>query len=392
MKRKLFVAALCVLVVLILIVVSGPLLARLGLLKTVFYIQNDESGHIRIVRATVEPTPFPALEPGVALPIVTDARPVIIDTDMAPDDWMAILILLQRSDVNVRAITVTGAGEAHCGPGVRNARDLALLAGRPEIPVACGRETSLEGGHAFPTAWRESVDNLLGLALPHNPDPSASLGAGSLAAESAVDLLIRTVRESPRKVHLIALGPLTNMAEALAADPAFVDNLQMMTIMGGAVNVPGNVNLALDNGNEWAEWNMYADPHAAALVVASGAPITLVPLDATRYAPATMDFYHRLGQDRATPAAEFIYRVLTRQESDLQAGWYYFWDALAAAIVADENLATFQEMSLAVIDEEGPQSGRTAVSDDGYQVRVATSADRARFEALFLDALNGRAP
>ena len=286
--------------------------------------------------------------------------------------------------MDVRAITVMGTGEAHCGPGVRNALDLAMLAGRPEVPVACGRETPLEGDHAFPAAWRERVDDLLGLALPRNPDPPA--------AESAVELLTRIVRESPRQVHLIAVGPLTNVAEALEADPTFADNVRMITIMGGAVSVPGNVHLALNNGNEWAEWNMYADSHAAALVFASDAPITLVPLDATRYAPATMDFFQRLGQDRATPAAEFIYRVLAQKESDLRAGGYYFWDTLAAAIVADESLATFQEMSLVVMDEEGPQSGRTAVSDSGHTMRVATFADQARFEALFLDALNGRAP
>jgi len=60
---------------------------------------------------------------------------------MAADDWLAILYLLMRSDVDILAITVTGAGEAHCAPGTRHALDLAALAGRPEIPVACGRET-----------------------------------------------------------------------------------------------------------------------------------------------------------------------------------------------------------------------------------------------------------
>lgn len=384
MKRKLLIAALCGLAVLILLVASGPLLVRLGLLKMVFYIQKDEAGHVRLVYAPVQPASLPALKPGVAPPVAADALPVIIDTDMAPDDWMAILYLLQRPDVDVRAITVMGTGEAHCGPGVRNALDLGVLAGRPEIPVACGRQTPLAGDHAFPAAWREGVDNLLGLALPRNPNPPA--------AESAVELLARSVRESPRRVHLLALGPLTNVAEALEADPTFAGNLHMITIMGGAVSVPGNVHLALDNANEWAEWNIYADPHAAALVFASGAPITLVPLDATQYAPATLDFYRRLGQDRTTPAAEFIYRVLTQKESDLRAGWYYFWDALAAAIVTDESLATFQEMSLVAIDHEGPQSGRTAVSGNGHPMRVATFADQARFEALFLDALNGRAP
>ena len=65
---------------------------------------------------------------------------MIIDTDMAADDWLAILYLLGRPEVEVAAVTVTGAGEAHCQPGVRNALALIALAGHPDIPVACGRE------------------------------------------------------------------------------------------------------------------------------------------------------------------------------------------------------------------------------------------------------------
>jgi pyrimidine-specific ribonucleoside hydrolase len=153
----------------------------------------------------------PALRPEAPHPVSPGAQPLIVDTDMAVDDWLAILYLLGRSDVDVRAITVTGAGEAHCAPGVRNALDLLALAGRPEIPVACGREMPLAGDHVFPTSWRERVDNLAGLSLPHNPHPPAG--------EWAVDLLTRVVRASPHKVGLLALGPLTNVAQALQADP-----------------------------------------------------------------------------------------------------------------------------------------------------------------------------
>jgi len=88
-------------------------------------------------------------------------RPLIIDTDMAMDDWLAILYLLQRKDYDVVAITVVGTGEAHCAPGVRNARGLLALAGYKQIPVACGRETPFDGGHAFPDEWRTGVDTCL---------------------------------------------------------------------------------------------------------------------------------------------------------------------------------------------------------------------------------------
>jgi inosine-uridine nucleoside N-ribohydrolase len=171
-----------------------------------------------------------------------------------------------------------------------------------------------------------------------------------------------------------------------------VDSLQRITIMGGAVNVPGNVRASSDTGNDLAEWNIYADPHAAGVVLESGAPITLVPLDATQSVPITTGFQKTLRRDRETPAAEFVYRVLAQKASDIQSGGYYFWDPLAAAVVTEERLATFQEMFLTVVEEEGPQSGRTLVSTAGNPVRVANGADAARFERLFLETLNGQSP
>jgi pyrimidine-specific ribonucleoside hydrolase len=303
---------------------------------------------------------------------------------MAADDWMAILYLLQHSSVDVKAITVVGTGEAHCVPGVKNALDLAELAGRPEIPVACGRETPFVGGHAFPTAWRQRVDSLLGLSLPRNPNAPYD--------GSAAELLTRVVEQSQQKVHLVTLGPLTNVAEAIEACPELVDNLERITIMGGAVNVPGNVRASSNTGNDLAEWNVYANPQSLAIVLSSGALITLVPLDATQFVPLTPAFYRQLERNRATPTAEFVYRVLTQKESDIRSGTYYFWDPFAVAIVMDDKLAAFEEMALTVIEEEGPQSGRTLLSSTGHPVRVANGADAAAFEGLFLDTLNGRLP
>ena len=329
-------------------------------------------------------TASPSLEPITPHAVAADAQPVVIDTDMAADDWLAILYLLGRSDVDVQAITVTGAGEAHCSAGTRNALNLVALAGRPEIPVACGRETPLEGDHAFPTEWRERVDNLLGLTLPENSREASS--------ESAVELLTRIIQGSPQKVHLITLGPLTNVGELLEAEPGLVMNLEMITVMGGAVEVAGNAGSPSNSENEVADWNFYVDPRAAAEVLGSGAPITLVPLDATNYVPVTMEFYRRLEKDRTTSVAEFVYRVLAAQEEYIRSESYYFWDPLAAAIATEEGVATFQEMSLVVVEEEGPESGRTLESERGFIIRVAMTADRERLEALFLDAVNGRLP
>lgn len=325
-----------------------------------------------------------ALEPIPPHTIAADAQPLVIDTDMAADDWLAILYLLGRSDVDVQAITVTGTGEAHCAAGTRNALDLAALAGRPAIPAACGRETPLAGDRAFPDGWREAVDQLFGLELPRN-----SRGP---AADSAVELLTRIVAGSPRQVHLVVLGPLTNVAEALAAQPTLAANLAGITIMGGAIGVAGNADPDFDGENVAAEWNFYVDPQAAAGVLSSGAPITLVPLDVTNAVPLSEGFYSRLEGDRTTAVAEFVYRTLAAMEERIRSGSYYFWDPLAAALATEPGLGSFQEMALVVIVADGAESGRTVQDAGGFPIRVAVAADRERFETLFLDAVNGRLP
>jgi len=372
----------------------GPLLALVGgLRRTIVNLAELLPTILFIIIAGAlflasylgrDSTSSPLWEQPAPQAVAADAQPVVIDTDMAADDWLAILYLLSRSDVAVQAITVTGTGEAHCPAGTRNALNLVALAGRPEIPVACGRETPLEGDHAFPTAWRDRVDGLLGLTLPENStEPSA---------ETAVELLARILQTSPKKVHLITLGPLTNLGELLQAQPGLVTNISMITVMDGAIEVPGNVGISSDIDNEVAGWNIYCDPHAAELVFASGAPITLVPLDATNDVPVSMEFYARLESDRTTSVAEFVYRVLGAQQQFIRQGSYYFWDPLAAAIATEESLATYQDIPLIVVEEEGPESGRTLRSERGFTIRVAMQADRERFEALFLDAVNGRLP
>lgn len=335
--------------------------------------------------APTSSTPTLAIIPTAATvlsptPVPTQPRAIVIDTDMAVDDWMAILYLLQRPDVKVMAITVTGTGEAHCAPGILHALGLVALSGQDKIPVACGRETPLQGSHAFPDGWRARVDSLLGLTLPKGQDTASTL--------AAVKLLTSVVQSSPDKLTLLALGPLTNVAEAIQSNPALVDNIERMYIMGGAVNVPGNVGASGVNiDNNVAEWNIYVDPQAANVVFHSGAPITLVPLDATNQVPLTIEFLDEFKSKHTSPEATFVFDMLTKQRQFIEAG-YYFWDPLAAAILTNEDLATYQNNNLCVVENEGPESGWTKSGEGCPQIRVAVSADAGRFKQIFLDTLN----
>src|SRR5262245_4578039 len=121
---------------------------------------------------TALPSGAPTAQPSLAPTAVHttrpagDARPLLIDTDVAPDDLVAIASLLGSPNVDIKAITVSGTGEAHCDGGVDVVLGLLERLAAPSIDVACGRETPIAGDHAFPDEWRAGADDGSGLALP----------------------------------------------------------------------------------------------------------------------------------------------------------------------------------------------------------------------------------
>lgn len=304
--------------------------------------------------------------------------PVVIDSDFGGDDMMALLYLLQQGEVSVRAVTVTGTGLAHCPAGGLNARAVLDHLGYEDVPVACGPVEPLEGTNAFPEEWRVGADALgsqLGLDVPD------SIGS------HAVDLLVEVIERSPQPVRLLAVGPLTNVAFAIDQNPRLVDNLVDIVIMGGAVDVNGSVDPFFT-----AEWNIWADPVAANRVLQSGAPITLVPLDATNAVPASTFFYDALEEQKATEEAELVYRFFEANPFNLEGGGYFFWDALAAVTMVDPEVAAYETRRLEVVEEAGNQQGACIDSSAGAEVRLAISAERKQFEEGFLTALNGGLP
>lgn len=320
------------------------------------------------------------LEPDPGIIQLQEPQPVILDVDMAHEDMSASLFLMAHPNVDLKAITVSGTGEAHCQPGVANALGLVALSARAGIPVACGRETPLAGNHAFPEAWRLSADKVYGVSIP---------AGGQASPSSAPDLIAEVIQESDKPISIVATGPLTNIAEAIQKVPGIVSKVKMIYIMGGAINVRGNVGSeSLGIQNEIAEWNIYIDPRAANIVFDSGIPITLVPLDATRDVPVTRKFHQVLGDHFTTPAAKFVYDLIEANLDFVDSGGFQFWDSLTAAIFTDESLVSFEEMQLVVLEDEGPQSGFTKPDEGGANVRVAVGADKGEFEKLFLTILN----
>jgi pyrimidine-specific ribonucleoside hydrolase len=310
-------------------------------------------------------------------------RPVIVDTDLGEDDLMALAWLLRAPSLDVVAVTVSGTGLSHCDPGVDNLRALLELMDATGPAVGCGPEQPLPGGTLFPDEWRAAADQLSGVRLP----PAADAGALSAAAVSVISdqLLAETV-----PVTILTLGPLTTMAEVLAADPRLVSDIAEVVTMGGALDVPGNVIPEGATALGRSEWNLHVDPAADAVVLASGVPLTLVALDATQDAPMTGEIAAALAADTAAPGA-WLADQLVRHDPFLLSGDFYLWDPLAAGAVIDRSLVSVADERLSV-ETQGPDAGRLDRDDAGNAVRVATGADTGRFADAFLAGLRAGAP
>ena len=306
--------------------------------------------------------------------------PVIVDADFDLSDIAAILILLRDPAVDVRAITIAGTGLVHCQAGRLLTRYLIDELGSPDIPFGCGREDGGVDAHPFPDDWRSRADEAYGLNVP----PQAEAGL----PRDAVEVLAATVESSPSAPTIVALGPLTNLEDAFAADATLADRVAGIHATLGTIDAPGNVFVnGLDAGDP-LEWNAYADPSAVAAVFATDVPISIVPLDATDDVPVPVDLADRLADDHQAGGADLLYESLIRNPGRMRPeDGQQLWDELAALTLSDSDLVAWDDASVIAEDD-----GRLTRDEAGRIVRFAVSADRAPVETALLTALRRGEP
>jgi inosine-uridine nucleoside N-ribohydrolase len=307
------------------------------------------------------------------------ARTILVDTDVAPDDLVALAFLLSAPNVTVAAITVSGTGEAHCEGGVAGVLGLLEYLDAPQIPVACGRETPLSGDHAFPDAWREAADHGSGLELP---------ATDRVPVEgNAVELIKGMVGDNPG-LTIVTLGPLTNLGDALQADPGLANRLGPVFIMGGALHVPGNIlGPGAPTGNAVAEWNVYVDPHAVAVVLESGLAPNFVSLDGTSQVPVTVEFAQRAIQTASKPASSVLAQLMNANPF-MSGGSYFLWDPLAAEVAAGYPVGTLAVATVTVEEADGPESGFTRPTSGDPNCQYLATADATTAEDTLLAVLD----
>lgn len=339
-----------------------------------------------LLTACAPMTPSGSVTPsGTSDPHATPTSPIrlLIDSDMAADDIGAIASLLREPAVEIVGITVTGTGEAHCPGGLYSARALVTALASGPIPVACGRGAALGPAQSFPEEWRTGADAGYGINLPAPTMPPER--------RSAEQLIVDLASAGDRPLTILTIGPLTNIAMALRLDPALPGRIDRVVAMAGAVGVAGNVAPADGAGPPTAEWNLHADPTAAAEVFAAGLDLTIVPLDATNDVPLDADFIAELEADHRAAPADIVFELYARN-SFLVTGEPMLWDSIAAMTLIHPEVVSVREARVRVVEGDGLDGGRTIEDPAGARVVTATGADPVLFRTLLFAALRRGEP
>ncbi|AJF73023.1 ribonucleoside hydrolase [Raoultella ornithinolytica] len=219
------------------------------------------------------------------------ALPIILDCDPGHDDAIAIVLALASPELDVKAIT-SSAGNQTPEKTLRNVLRMLTLLQRQDIPVAGGARKPLMRELII----ADNVHGESGLDGPALPEPD-------FAPQNctAVELMAKTLRESPQPVTIVATGPQTNVALLLNGHPELRDKIARIVMMGGA--------MVLGNWQPAAEFNIYVDPEAAEIVFQSGIPVVMAGLDVTHRAQIhDMDIerFRQVGNPVATIVAELL--------------------------------------------------------------------------------------
>jgi len=305
------------------------------------------------------------------------ADPLLIDTDPGCDDALAILLALERPEIDVAGLT-TVFGNTTAERTTRNARAILELFGRTDVPVAAGATEPF----LVELDTAEHIHGEGGIRGPL-PEPTAATEPVDI---HAAQFIVEQARKHDGELRLAAVGRLTNVALAIALEPELPEMLSDVLIMGGSAFVPGNV-------TPLASANFHGDPHAARKVLRDTDP-TVVGVDVTEEATLPADWIDSVPREGAR--GECIYQWLTYYaEEDLTRYGIEtaaIHDALAIAAVADSSVIDTERYYMEVEADDGLARGALACDVQGVTGKepngsFAVEADVERYRRMMRDAV-----
>jgi purine nucleosidase len=302
-------------------------------------------------------------------------RSIVIDTDTASDDAIALVLAVREPAVEVRAVTVV-AGNVPLDLAVRNAIVTLDLCGGADIPLHAGRAVPLE--RPLDTAqFVHGEDGMGGATLP--------LPSRAPTSMDAVAALLDIAANEPGRHDLVTLGPLTNIAAAIQADPEVLTKFGHTYLMAGSPDGVGNVDAL-------GEYNVWADPEAATIVFAAPGAKTMIGWNISRlYAVMDHDEQSRLAEvGRLGRFAIDINGDVDQYAIDTGLAGFDLPDPIAMAVALDDSIVVESTDEWLVVGLDGPTRGCT-IPDRRHgrpdpNIRVLWSVDEAAFKLRLFTA------
>jgi len=307
---------------------------------------------------------------------------IILDTDPGVDDALAFLLAFNSPEIKVEAIT-TVAGNVNHTKGHRNAKKLLEFIGATDMPVCAGAEKPLIRvmSHA------EEFHGKTGLGEAELPEPKMSTDP-----RNAVEIMLEKANELGKELTLVAIGPLTNIAAALSADPGLPEKIDKLVIMGGAFNLTP---YGVGNANAVAEFNIWHDPEAAKVVFNSGLSIVAAGLDTTTHSDYRMSvaMFNKIKakKDKRSKLVVELCKALVEKFNG-----FSLHDPQAIAYVVDPTMFRTEKYRVDVEIHGELTRGMTVVERRYYRrvkeeanTEIIVEVDAERFLNLIMDRITG---
>ncbi|MGH7946886.1 MAG: nucleoside hydrolase [Opitutaceae bacterium] len=318
---------------------------------------------------------------------------MIFDTDFVvppQDDGFALILALNSPEIHILGIT-TVAGNDSRERATSDALRVLEIANRTDIPVYNGANMPLvheKSEYATKVHGRWWSDD-------PPPEPPGGFARKQAEAMSAADFIVKTVKEKPGEIVILAIGPLTNVAIALRQEPGLAAMIKQIVIMGGAVaTLPDGGGNVTPN----AEFNFWVDPEAAKVVLRSGVPIVLSPLNVSRKAEFTPAWYEKLVSVE-TPLTRMIRERMEPYRDRFSRFRIYMYDQLAVAWLIDPTLFTTKELYVDVDINHDVNYGVSVGGEklwpgaEGAQkMQVQYDVDFDRFIRLYIERMTKPVP
>lgn len=327
---------------------------------------------------------------------------IILDVDSAGDDILAVLFAAASPQLALEGITtVTGAAGS-----IEQVTDVVLntlsLAGQEHIPVARGAWRPIVGNDKAdmeaPVHFEKRLTARFGERLK-DFNPKAPKPRHSAVGTHAVDFIIEAARRSPGEISLVTTGPLTNAAMALLQEPALTSLLKRILVLGGTFATPGNMTPV-------TEYNIWADPEAARIVLNADIDKILVPLDVCEDNRAATGMLTRddLADMRAAARDNRVVEMIGRVFPIYIDIWREFFDLvgfpmddiITVALAFAPDLCTMTEPVFVDVVLDGRIARGQTVAHRGRQIlpgggpkrtRICTAIDGRRFLAMFKETM-----